>query len=174
MTRAKTRTLGSIISDVVDLTLQPPERLTVSEAAEKYVQLNNVGSYTGHWSNAMVPYMVEPMDLCASREKEGVIFVGPSQSSKTASLILNFIAYTVMCDPMDFILYEKSMSAAKDFSARRVDRLHRESPDIRNMLLAYGKSSDNVFDKHYKNGVYLKLSWPSINEMSGLAMPASA
>ena len=147
--------------------MQPPERISVSEAAEKYVRLNNVGSYVGNWSNAMVPYMVEPMDLCASREKEGVIFVGPSQSAKTASLALNFIAYTVMCDPMDLILYEKSQSAAKDFSIRRVDRMHRDSPDIRDMLLAYGKSSDNVFDKRYKNGVLLSLSWPSINEMSG-------
>jgi len=171
MEKKRTLTLGSIICDVADLVLQQPERLSVSQAAEKYVRLNNVGSYVGPWQNSMVPYMVEPMDLCASREKEGVIFLGPSQSAKTASLALNFMAYTIMCDPMDFVLYEKSMSAAKDFSARRVDRMHRDSPDIRNMLLAYGRSSDNVFDKHYKNGVLLKLSWPSINEMSGIPVP---
>lgn len=160
-----------MIYELAEDILQPPERITVSQAAEKYVKLNNPGSYSGKWSNAVVPYMVEPQDMCASREKQGVVFVGPSQSSKTASLVLNFIAYTVVCDPMDIIVYEKSMTAAKDFSIRRVDRMHRDSPDVRQHLVAFGKSGDNVFDKIYRNGVLLSLSYPSINEMSGRPVP---
>lgn len=156
-----------MICEVADLALQDAERIRVSEAAEKYVRLNNIGSYVGPWKNSKTPYMVEPMDLLNSREKEGVIFVGPSQSSKTASLVCNWVAFSVACDPMDMIVYEKSQTAAKDFSIRRIDRLHRDSPDLQEKLVAYGKSGDNVFDKKYKNGMLLSLSWPSINEMSG-------
>lgn len=163
--------LGSILCDLVDTALQPPERITVTEAAVKYVELNNPGSYSGPFDIDMTPYMRKPMDTFASRDKQGIIFVGPSQSSKTASLCLNTIAYTVMCDPMDMIVYEKSQNAAKDFSIRRVDRLHRDSPLIRGMLLNFGKSGDNVFDKKYKNGVLLSLSYPAINEMSGRPVP---
>jgi len=59
----------------------------------------------------MAPYMVEPQDMLASRELSGVIFVGPSQSGKTESLILNFIAYGVLQDPLDTILYSPTMHA---------------------------------------------------------------
>jgi Bacteriophage tail assembly protein len=174
MAAQKKATLGSMICEITESALQPSERISVSESAEKYVRLNNPGSYQGPWQNSKVPYMVKPMDILASREKEAEIFVGPSQSAKTASLVLNWMAYTVMCDPMDFILYEKSQTAAKDFSMRRVDRLHRDSPDIRAMMLNFGKSGDNVFDKRYKNGVLLTLSYPAINEMSGRPVPRVA
>lgn len=160
-----------MISEMTTAALQPPERITVTEAAVKYVKLNNPGSYSGPFDIDTTPYMRNPMDTLASREKQAVIFIGPSQSSKTASLVLNYIAYTVKCDPMDIILYEKSMSAAKDFSIRRVDRMHRDSPAIREALVAHGRSGDNVFDKRYKNGVLLSLSWPAINEMSGRPVP---
>lgn len=165
------KTLGSMIYEVVETSLHPPERITVTEAAVKYVRLNNPGSYSGPFDIDQTPYMREPMDTFASREKQGLIFVGPSQSSKTASLCLNTIAYNVICDPMDMIIYEKSQNAAKDFSIRRVDRLHRDSPEVQKMLLNFGKSGDNVFDKKYKNGVLLSLSYPAINEMSGRPVP---
>ena len=35
--------------------VRPPERLTVSQAAEKYRKLNNPGAYVGPWRNDMAP-----------------------------------------------------------------------------------------------------------------------
>ena len=68
------------------------------------------------------------------------------------------------------ILYNPSQAAARDFSKRRVDRLHRYSKDIGAELLP-GQHSDNTFDKFYKSGMMFTLSWPSINEMSGKPVP---
>lgn len=140
--------------------------MTTSEAAEKYVKLKNPGAYTGPWFNKATPYIVEPADELNSRTKKGVVFCGPAQSAKTQGLILNWTAYNVKVDPMDMIIYCPSMAAARDFSSRRIDRLHRHSPEIGAMLLK-DRDADNKFDKQYSTGLTLTLSWPSAVEFAG-------
>lgn len=145
--------------------LKPPERLSVSEAAEKYRYLNNPGAYVGPWKNETTPYLVEIMDALDSREHKGCILAAPAQCGKTDAII-NWLAHTIKCSPADFILYQTSQTVARDFSRRRIDRLHRYSPEIGKQLLTRG-DADNVFDKHYRSGLMFTLSWPTINEMSG-------
>lgn len=91
----------------------------------------------------------------------------------TDALLLNWLTYSVRCDPMDLIMYSPSMAAARDFSMRRVDRLHRHSPAI-GELLRGDREADNKFDKHYANGMMLSLSWPSSTEMAGKPIPRVA
>lgn len=166
------KSLNEIVLKSVEL-VKPPERLSVSEAAEKYVYLKNPGSYIGPWKNSVVKYMVEPMDCLTESDLQAVIFVGGAQTGKTASLILNWLTYSVCVDPMDMILYNPSMSAARDFSMRRVDRLHEQSPSVGEKL-GSSSDSDNKFDKHYKNGMMFSLSWPSATEMAGKPIPRVA
>ncbi len=149
--------------------VRPPERLTVSEAAAKYRKLNNPGSYTGPWLNEKAPYLVEPMDLLTSTVFTGMVFVGPAQCGKT-DMFLNWLTYSVVCDPADMLLVEKIQATARDFSIRRVDKLHRHSPEVGARLISR-RNSDNTYDKKYKNGMLLGLSWPSINELSGKPIP---
>lgn len=158
------RDLGEMVLDMCDA-LEPPERLTVSQSAEKYRKLNNPGSYVGPWKNDTTPYLVEPMDCSVSPHYSAVIFVGPAQSGKT-DYLLNFINHTVICDPMDMLLFQTTQSAARDFSKRRIDRLLRHTPECGRRLMDTG-SSDNVFDKIFKSGMIFTLSWPSISELSG-------
>lgn len=145
--------------------LRPPERLTVSQAAEKYRLLNNPGAYVGPWKNGTVPYMTEVMDTLDSRDYSATVFAGPAQCGKT-DIILNWLLHSVICQPSDFILYQTSQSVARDFSKRRVDRLHRHSPEMGNRL-SPRKDDNNVFDCMYKSGMLFTLSWPTINELSG-------
>ncbi len=159
------KSLNGIFRSLAEM-LRPPERLTVSQAAERYRYVNQPGAYVGKWKNTTAPYMVEPMDTFASREYSGMVFVGPAQSGKTDSLILNTVAYSVKVDPMDMMVVCPTMTAARDFSIRRIDRLHRHSEDIGEMLLP-GADSDNKFDKHYTTGMLLTLSWPTPTELAG-------
>jgi phage terminase large subunit GpA-like protein len=161
--------LGSLVVEFAQEILRPPERLTVTESAEKYRHLNNPGAYVGPWLSDMVPYLREAMDVLSSREFDSMVFVGPAQSSKT-EMFLNWVTYSVLCDPMDMILYQTSQTTARDFSRRRLDRLHLHTEEVgRRMLM--GTHSDNVFDKQYRSGMLLTLSWPSINELSGRPIP---
>lgn len=149
--------------------VRPPERLTVSQAAEKYRHLNNPGSYVGPWRNNMTPYLAEPMDLLSSTELTGMIFVGPAQSGKS-DMALNWLTYTAVCDPADMMLIDKSQAAARDMSIRRIDKLHRTSREVGSRLIQR-RNADNTFDKRYSSGMILSLSWPSINEQSGRSIP---
>lgn len=164
--------LGDILLEAASI-FQPPERLSVSGAAEKYRYLNNSPAYIGPWKNETTPYMVEPMDMFASRHHNGLCFVGPAQSAKTDALILNTLVYTVICNPADFILYQTSQASARDFSKRRIDRMHRHTKQAGAQLIQ-GRHNDNTFDKFYKSGMMFTLSWPSINEMSGRPVPFAA
>ncbi len=65
---------------------EPPERISVSQAAEEYVDLNIPGAYVGPYRNSMTPYMCEPMDVLASREFSGCVFCGPAQCGKALPL----------------------------------------------------------------------------------------
>lgn len=145
--------------------LQPPERLTVSQAAEKYRWLNNPGAYTGPFKTSKVAYTREVMDTLDSREHTACIFVAPAQSAKT-EIILNWLTHGVICNPADMIIYQTANSVARDFSRRRIDRLHRHSKEVGKRLLPRG-DADNTFDKFYRSGMMLTLSWPTINELSG-------
>lgn len=146
--------------------LSPPERMSVSQAVERFVRLNNPGGYSGPYRVSTAPYMQEPMDTLASREFNGLAFCGPAQASKTESLILGWLAYTVRVDPMDMIIYCPSNAASRDFALRRVDRLHRNSPEI-GKFLSPRADEDNRRDKLYRNGMMLSLSWPSVTEFAG-------
>ena len=117
--------------------------------------------------------MVEPMDELTNPSLKAFVFVGPAQSGKTDSLLLNWLTYSVRCDPMDLIMYSPSMAAARDFSIRRVDRLHRHSPEVGERVRK-DRDADNKFDKQYVNGMLLSLSWPSSTEMAGKPIPRVA
>lgn len=147
-----------------------PERVSVSDAAAKYRKLENKGAYIGPWLNSMAPYMVEPMDTFASRSFSAMVLVGPAQCGKTDALLLNTALYSIKIDPMDMILYCPTQAAARDFSTRRVDRMHKHSPEI-GMHLIKHRDADNKFDKHYDTGMMLNLSWPTPTELAGRPIP---
>lgn len=149
--------------------VRPPERLTVSQAAEKYRKLNNPGAYVGDWKNETTPYLVEVMDVLSSPLYTGMIFAGPAQCGKT-DIFLNWLTHTVICDPADMMLIQTSQTTARDFSMRRIDRLHRHSKDVGRRLIQR-RDADNTYDKQYANGMMVTLSWPTINELSGKPIP---
>lgn len=159
------KSIGAIISSIGEM-LQPAERLTVSQAAERYRFVNQPGAYVGPWLNTTTPMMVEPMDTFTSRAYTGLIFIGPAQSGKTDSLILNTLAYSIKVEPMDMMVVCPTQAAGRDFSMRRIDRLHQHSKEIGAMQLP-GADSDNKFDKHYRTGMMMTISWPTPTELAG-------
>jgi phage terminase large subunit GpA-like protein len=162
-------TLEEIVIACADQ-LRPPERLSVSDAAAKYRKVNSPGAYVGDWLNSTTPYMREPMDVFASTEFSGIAFVGPAQCAKTDGLIINTTLYSVKIDPMDMMIVCPTNTAARDFSMRRIDRLNRDSEAVGEMMIP-GSANDNKFDKHYKNGMMLSISWPTPTELAGKPIP---
>lgn len=150
----------------VAATIRPPLRMSVSQAAERFVKVRTASGGIGSWEPSLTPYMVEPMDCLSSRQFEAVIFVGPAQSGKTQALVDGFVGYMVKCEPSDMMIIQTSGDTARDFDIQRLKRLHRYSPEIGSEL-APGSKSNNTFDKVYRGGNVLFLAWPSINKLSG-------
>lgn len=159
------KSVGDIFVGLADL-LEPPERISVSAASEKYRYVNQPGAYVGPWFNETTPYMVEPMDTFASSEFTGEVFVGPAQCGKTDSLIINATVYAVKVDPLDMMIVSPSMHESRDFSMRRIDRLHQHSEEVGAMLVP-GADYDNTFDKTYVNGMLLSMTWPTPSTLAG-------
>ena len=163
--------LGEIVAEAAEL-LRPKERLTTAQASEKYVYIDQPGAYTGFYKNSKAPYMVEPMNNLKSRLFTSVVFCGPAQCGKTQSLLINWLASTVMTQPMDMILYSPTQSLARDFSIRRIDRLHDKGPipgekSAVGQHLLKDRDADNKSDKRYDNGMILTMSWPTKNTLAG-------
>lgn len=163
-TQTRYSSIKSIINDLSEIML-PPERISVSDAAAKYRRVYNPPVYTGAWDNNVGPYLREIMDTLESRDFSAVCCVAPAQSLKT-EIILNWLAYNVTCDPSDFMLIEKSMVEAKNFSMLKVDRMLRHSPAVGERLIQR-RSASNIFDKRFKSGTNFLINWPTVNALSG-------
>ena len=160
--------LGEINRDLSEL-LRPPSDTQVHESAEQYVRLNVPGAYNGPWSNERPHYMVEPAQCLTDRRYNSVIFAGPAQCAKTQMLVDNYVAHTIMVDPVDMMVVQTTQDEARDFSRRRIDRMHNASPEIGKQISPRA-TADNTFDKVYRSGVILTLAWPTPKTFAGKAI----
>ena len=142
--------------------LRPPRRIPVADAVE-----NNMAVYGNgeRWTRARAPYMVQPMNALSNRQLEGVIFVGPSRSGKSAAMVEGFIYYAVTCDPGDFHVIHMTQATAQHYSRTRIDNLNHASPAMKERLSPFS-NDDNVYAKRYRNGMNLTIGWPSITQLS--------
>lgn len=140
--------------------LRSPRRMPVSEAAAKYVH-----TPSGRWSANLTPYMLQPMDCSNSRRYTSVVIAGPARSGKTAATAEGMLAHSVMCDPGDLAMYFPTEDNARDFSYRRIDRLHNHSPEIRSQLSTRGHDN-NIMRKRYRSGMMVDFMYPASSQLA--------
>jgi len=163
--------LFTCLQDMVVATasaVRPAERLTVTEAGERYHYISNK-TYTGPWSREKTPYMVEVQDGLTSLEKTGTVFVGPARTGKSLSF-LNWLTYTAKCDPADMMIIQMNQGRAREWSQDDLAKFLRYSDDIRKLLVP-GRTNDNVYDKTFLSGMRLTIKHPTIAELSGKTIP---
>ncbi|EMV5588317.1 phage terminase large subunit family protein [Escherichia coli] len=117
------------------------------------------------WDPLVAPYVIEPMNCLASREYDAVIFVGPARTGKTIGLIDGWVVYNVICDPADMLIIQMTEEKAREHSKKRLARTFRVSPEVVSRL-SPNKNDNNVYDRTFLAGNYLKIGWPSVNIMS--------
>ncbi len=142
-----------------------PIRMPVAEAAQKYMRVPKGGANSIPWDASLAPYVIEPMNCLASREYDAVIFVGPARTGKTNGLIEGWLTHIMICDPSDMLIVQLTEEKAREFSKKRIDRCLRVSPELNKRLSPY-RNDNNVHDKIFSDGTYLKIGWPSINVLS--------
>lgn len=145
--------------------VRPPERINVWEAAEKYRYINNPGSFVGKFDVGLTPYLKEPMEMLTSLDYTGMIFVGPAQCAKS-DMSTSWMTYSAICDPADMMHIDKSQSAARDWYQRRVEKLMRDTPDVKSRVMP-GSHHQSTYSTRFTSGMLYTLSWPTVNELSG-------
>lgn len=150
----------------VSRAIRPRVRMSVSQAAQKYVRVRTPSGGNAPWDPSLTPYMVEPMDMLSSRYHDTVVYVGPARTGKTQALIDGWAAYMIKCEPCTMQVVHMTQETARKYSRRRIDKMHRDSPELK-AELAPGAHNDNTYDKYYRSGNVLGIVWPSITNLSG-------
>lgn len=106
--------------------IMPPERLSVSEYAERRRFLPG----RDRWRNARTPYLVEPMDsLDMVPTYNCVCIVGPGQVAKTVGAE-NWLLKSVAIDPAKFLWYMQSDDALESYVKDRINPMMDEHDEL--------------------------------------------
>ena len=157
---------AAALADINDsyLAFRPPARKSVSTGAAETFLIKRPGSSATFWSASDTPYMVEPMDMLASRVHSALCFVGPAQSGKTAGLGEGWISHIIVNDPGDMLIVQMTEGKAREYSRQRIDRMLK-SPKLA-ALMSNSARDDNTHDKGFKHGMWLKIGWPTATNLS--------
>ena len=148
------------------LAFEPPQAKSVSAGVSKSLVIRQTGAPSGPWSAEETPYMVEPMDMLASRLHEAEVFVGPARTGKTVALLVGWMVHTVINDPGDMLFIQMTQDKAREFSKTDISRAIDGSPDMQAML-GSSASDRNTHDVMFKNGAWLRIAWPTVSNVSG-------
>jgi phage terminase large subunit GpA-like protein len=147
------------------LAMMPPNRMSVSQGAAKNLVIKRPGGASGNWNPRETPYMVEPMDMLASRAHNAVVFVGGAQTGKTVGLCDGWLAHVAINDPGDMAIFQMTQDKAREFKRQRLDRAFRNSPALRAIKTAQSRD-DNLHDMLLRNGMMVRIAWPTVTNMS--------
>ncbi len=109
---------------------KPPEKLTVSEWADKYrVLASETSSEPGQWRNKRTPYLVSIMDAFSDPYIERIVFNKGSQLGGTESLY-NMLGYAIHQDPSPALFVMPTLDLAKSVSRKRIHPMIDGSPEL--------------------------------------------
>ncbi len=152
--------------------LRPPRRLTVPEWAERerYVSEESGSPHPGRWSNALVPYMVEPMAcMTPSDPCEEVILKKAHQIAGTEGL-MNLVGYVIAHDPSPVLWVLPTLDELTKFNRIKLQPTIEATPALKSRVREQkGKSGDNSTGafKRFPGG-YMQVT--GANSSKGLQM----
>lgn len=116
--RARKRTRRLFI-EVLRRTLCPPEKLTVSQWAEKYRVLGESSNFKGRWNNAVTPYLAGIMDAFQDPYIQEINFCKSTQVGGTEAM-LNMLGWCITESPATTMIVYPSDDLAKTISKSRI------------------------------------------------------
>ncbi len=143
--------------------LKPPERLTVSQWAEKHRILDaKTSAEPGPWRNSRTPYLKGVMDAFNDPSVEEMYFIKPTQVGGTEGL-LNIIGYIVSNNPAPTLVVYPTEKLAEYASLNRLQPMFKLCKSTREEFLS---DSSKLLELRF-NSMYLVLT--GANSPSSLA-----
>ena len=138
--REKTRKL---FMRCIHKSLSRPERLTVSQWAEKYRILTDNSALPGRWSNAITPYLVEIMDSFNDPYIQNINFVKSTQVGGTETLI-NATGWIITQNPSPTMIVYPNDELAKDVSNDKLKPAYQKTREIKSRFFQTKSSEKNL------------------------------
>jgi phage terminase large subunit GpA-like protein len=152
--------------------LRAPERLTVSEWADRYRHIGQANATPGPWRTDNAPYQRGPMDCIGDRVTRRITLMWAAQTGKT-EVINNGIGYAIAQEPKSCMMMQPTQSDLKTWTETKLTPLLRDTPVIRDKV-AKPRGRDGVNNSLMKSypGGFLMFSWSgSTNTMRGRSAP---
>lgn len=134
---------------------KPPEKLTVSEWADKKRRLSAESSAeVGQWRTSRTPYMKEVLDSFNDPKVKHIVVVASSQVGKSET-INNMIGYIIDQDPGSILFIQPTTIDAKEYSKLRIAPMIRDTKCLK-AKVADPKSRDSantLLQKSYPGGI---------------------
>ena len=110
--------------------LKPPEKLTVSEWADRYRVLSELDSAApGKWRTSKTPYLKMVMDAYNQDNIHDLSFCAGTQLGKTVAE-QNMIGYTISQDPSPMLIVYPTKELAKFTSEKRLQPMFKLCPAL--------------------------------------------
>ena len=135
----------------------PPERITVSEWAERYRVLGAHSAIKGPYRLDMVPFFVPVMNWGADLSTDEIVVVKPAQIGGTDAFI-NVVGYYLDQDPSSILLVLADEDTAKYILKEKVKVMLKSSERL---LRIYDPKKFTRIEATTKNGGYLAPAWAS-------------
>lgn len=142
---------------------KPPEKLTVSEFADKYRILDAKSAEPGKWQNSRTPYLKDIMDSFNDVEVEETSFLKPTQVGGTECLN-NIIAYIIAQSSAPTIVVLPTGDLAEYSSNSRIQPMIRLCPKLREKWL---EGESKMLELQFSND--MDISFSGANSPSSLA-----
>ena len=123
--------------------LKIPERLTVSEWAEKYRILDSSSNFKGRWSNEITPYLIGIMDALNDPYIQEINFCKPTQVGGTEAM-LNMLGWIISEDPAPAMIVYPTDDLAKDTVRDRLKPSLLKTEEIKDRYLERASNELNL------------------------------
>lgn len=150
----------------------PPEKLTVTECAEKYRVLPASNREGGIYKVSRTPFAKEIMDAFNDPNVEEITVMGSAQWAKT-TIMENIIAYIIKNEPSNILLVFPTLDFCRRFSKTRLEPMIEDSPEIKK-LVAKKKSRDSdntILSKAFVGGTITMVGANSPGGLRGFTAP---
>lgn len=136
---------------------KPPEKLTISEWAERYRILKKPAEEEGPMRLRRTPYLVPILNAFQDPEVETVVLCKSAQIAGTEMLI-TVMGYLAHQEPCAMMLVMADEDTAEHMSKKRIQPMFEAHDELKGMIV---RNQFNKDEMTLANGAYIAMAWAS-------------
>lgn len=146
-----------VVAETLADLIRPPERMTVSQWAERYRRLSpKASSKPGRWRNETAPYLVKIMDCMGVDHPCRTVTVGAAAQTGKSEASLNAAGHMIHLDPRPALALMPNRDVATSWQDEKFGLMVEATPELRLRILGDrsrgdGKGSTTT-RKKYRGG----------------------